>query len=220
MYSTRILKDSMAPCGKRLTTWELTYPRFVHAELIDWKSDHLSGDELDARHAQSRPRPVEKERWRQHAALVSIARQAGTASRQRRGGGRVAFENHRRVEAHGFLPVQLLEKAVTPRQQSRAADRWMRPQVGQVPRARRHAIHVHRSQRTAAHAHHLAAGRVHTLDHLGPLALHVARGEIGRLAPEAERQAALHPVLGHAPPQRRVIGPRGQLKPVARLAHG
>jgi len=34
MYSTRILKDSMAPSGKRLTTWELTYPRFVHAELM------------------------------------------------------------------------------------------------------------------------------------------------------------------------------------------
>jgi thymidylate synthase ThyX len=34
MYTTRILKDSMAPCGKRLTTWELTYPRFVHAELM------------------------------------------------------------------------------------------------------------------------------------------------------------------------------------------
>ena len=34
MYSTRILKDSLAPCRKRLTTWELTYPRFVHAELM------------------------------------------------------------------------------------------------------------------------------------------------------------------------------------------
>jgi thymidylate synthase ThyX len=34
MYSTRILKDSIAPCDKRLTTWELTYPRFVHAELM------------------------------------------------------------------------------------------------------------------------------------------------------------------------------------------
>jgi thymidylate synthase ThyX len=34
MYSTRVLKDSLAPCGKRLTTWELTYPRFVHAELM------------------------------------------------------------------------------------------------------------------------------------------------------------------------------------------
>lgn len=34
MYRTRILKDSLAPCGKRLTTWELEYPRFVHAELM------------------------------------------------------------------------------------------------------------------------------------------------------------------------------------------
>lgn len=34
MYQTKILLDSIAPCGKRLTTWELTYPRFVHAELM------------------------------------------------------------------------------------------------------------------------------------------------------------------------------------------
>ncbi len=34
MYSVRILRDSLAPCAKRLTTWELTYPRFVHAELM------------------------------------------------------------------------------------------------------------------------------------------------------------------------------------------
>lgn len=34
MYATRILKDSIAPCGKRLTTFELQYPRFVHAELM------------------------------------------------------------------------------------------------------------------------------------------------------------------------------------------
>lgn len=34
MYQTRILKDSLAPCGKRLVTWELSYPRFVHAELM------------------------------------------------------------------------------------------------------------------------------------------------------------------------------------------
>ncbi len=29
--------------------------RFVHAELIDWMSDHVSGDELDARVAKYRP---------------------------------------------------------------------------------------------------------------------------------------------------------------------
>lgn len=34
MYATRILCDSRAPSGVRLTTWELTYPRFVHAELM------------------------------------------------------------------------------------------------------------------------------------------------------------------------------------------
>lgn len=34
MYSVKILKDSIAPCGSRLTSWELTYPRMVHAELL------------------------------------------------------------------------------------------------------------------------------------------------------------------------------------------
>src|SRR5271154_6789375 len=34
MYSAKILADSISPAGRRLTTWELTYPRFVHAELM------------------------------------------------------------------------------------------------------------------------------------------------------------------------------------------
>lgn len=34
MYSTKIILDSVGPAGVRLTTWELTYPRFVHAELM------------------------------------------------------------------------------------------------------------------------------------------------------------------------------------------
>ena len=33
-YSTKIVADSVGPSGKRLTSWELTYPRFVHAELM------------------------------------------------------------------------------------------------------------------------------------------------------------------------------------------
>lgn len=34
MYSAKILLDSITPGGARLTTWELTYPRIVHAELM------------------------------------------------------------------------------------------------------------------------------------------------------------------------------------------
>lgn len=34
MYSAKILLDSISPAGRRLTTWELTYPRMVHAELM------------------------------------------------------------------------------------------------------------------------------------------------------------------------------------------
>lgn len=53
MYSTRILKDSLAPCGKRLTTWELTYPRFVHAELMTHRL-------FSRNSASSRAIPIEK----------------------------------------------------------------------------------------------------------------------------------------------------------------
>ncbi len=33
-YKVQIVLDSVAPCGVRLTTFALTYPRFVHAELM------------------------------------------------------------------------------------------------------------------------------------------------------------------------------------------
>lgn len=52
-YSTKIIADSRGPSGKRLTTWELTYPRFVHAELMTHR--------LFSRNAaSSRAIPVEK----------------------------------------------------------------------------------------------------------------------------------------------------------------
>lgn len=34
MYNVKILLDSVSQAGKRITTFELTYPRFVHAELL------------------------------------------------------------------------------------------------------------------------------------------------------------------------------------------
>lgn len=33
-YEAKILADSVAPCGKRLTTMSITYPRFVHSEFM------------------------------------------------------------------------------------------------------------------------------------------------------------------------------------------
>lgn len=33
-YSARVLADSVGPSGKRLTTMEITYPRFVHSEFM------------------------------------------------------------------------------------------------------------------------------------------------------------------------------------------
>jgi thymidylate synthase ThyX len=34
MFSVKIIKDSLAPCKRRLTTFELRYPRFIHSELM------------------------------------------------------------------------------------------------------------------------------------------------------------------------------------------
>lgn len=33
-FSAKVLADSIAPCGSRLTTIEATYPRFIHAEIM------------------------------------------------------------------------------------------------------------------------------------------------------------------------------------------
>lgn len=52
-YSTRILLDSISPAGRRLTTWELQYPRFVHAELMTHRL-------FSRNSASSRAIPVEK----------------------------------------------------------------------------------------------------------------------------------------------------------------
>src|SRR4051812_25402167 len=30
----KVIADSLAPCGIRLTTWECEYPRYIHAELM------------------------------------------------------------------------------------------------------------------------------------------------------------------------------------------
>lgn len=34
MISSKIIKDSISPAGKRLTTFELEYPRFIHSEVM------------------------------------------------------------------------------------------------------------------------------------------------------------------------------------------
>src|SRR4051794_21142178 len=34
MISAEILADSLSPCGSRLTTFKLVYPRFIHSELL------------------------------------------------------------------------------------------------------------------------------------------------------------------------------------------
>lgn len=53
MISAKIIADSLAPCGKRLTTFILKYPRFIHAEIMTHR-------ELSRNAASSRAIPVEK----------------------------------------------------------------------------------------------------------------------------------------------------------------
>jgi len=43
-YSVKIVKDSVNEVGNRLTTFELTYPRFVHSELLTHRDFCLAGD--------------------------------------------------------------------------------------------------------------------------------------------------------------------------------
>ncbi len=64
MYEAKILLDSRAPCGQRLTTWELTYPRFIHAELMTHRV-------FSRNSASSRAIPVAKlmERVRNHPVI-------------------------------------------------------------------------------------------------------------------------------------------------------
>jgi hypothetical protein len=52
-YSVRVLADSLAPCGKRLTTFEVTYPRFVHSELLTHR-------QLSRNSASSRAIPIQR----------------------------------------------------------------------------------------------------------------------------------------------------------------
>lgn len=52
-YNVKILLDSLSPAGVRLTTWELTYPRMIHCELMTHR-------EFGKNAASSRAIPIEK----------------------------------------------------------------------------------------------------------------------------------------------------------------
>lgn len=53
MISARIIADSVNPNGKRLTTFELIYPRFIHAEVMTHRALSKNG-------ASSRAIPIKK----------------------------------------------------------------------------------------------------------------------------------------------------------------
>jgi hypothetical protein len=73
-YSAKIIADSINPVGNRITTFELTYPRFVHAELMTHRM-------FSRNSASSRAIPVEKlvERIRQYPVMPKFwgSNQAG-----------------------------------------------------------------------------------------------------------------------------------------------
>jgi thymidylate synthase ThyX len=52
-FEVRIIADSLAPCGARLTTFALTYPRFIHSELMTHR-------EFSRNAASSRAIPISK----------------------------------------------------------------------------------------------------------------------------------------------------------------
>ena len=52
-YNAKIVLDSVGPNGARLTTFELSYPRFVHAELMTHRM-------FSRNSASSRAIPTEK----------------------------------------------------------------------------------------------------------------------------------------------------------------
>lgn len=53
MYSVKIIQDSVNPAGVRLTTFELTYPRYIHAQLMTHR-------QFSRNAASSRAMPVKK----------------------------------------------------------------------------------------------------------------------------------------------------------------
>jgi hypothetical protein len=57
MTVAKILADSIGPAGVRLTTWELTYQRFIHSELMTYRKAARNA-------ASSRAIPIEKMRRR------------------------------------------------------------------------------------------------------------------------------------------------------------
>jgi hypothetical protein len=85
-YSVRILLDSIGPSGCRLTTWELRYPRMVHAELMTHRL-------LSRNSASSRAIPIAKmiaQVWRDPAMPVWWgANQSGMQARAELSGVRM-----------------------------------------------------------------------------------------------------------------------------------
>lgn len=53
MIEAKIIADSVNPCGNRITTWVLTYPRFIHSELMTHRAFSRNA-------ASSRAIPVQK----------------------------------------------------------------------------------------------------------------------------------------------------------------
>jgi thymidylate synthase ThyX len=122
-YSVRILLDSLAPCGQRLTTWELRYPRFIHSELMTHRlfsrnSASSRAIPIDKLIAQVETDPALPVWWGKNQAgmqapeeLQGEARE--TAIRAWLGARDAAVQQARQLQALG-LHKQLVNRVIEP----------------------------------------------------------------------------------------------------------
>lgn len=71
-YSAKIIADSINPVGDRLTTFELTYPRFVHAELMTHRLPEIAwvAYEMEKLYKEKEPVPLSVGEW--HLPYVEL----------------------------------------------------------------------------------------------------------------------------------------------------
>lgn len=123
MYDAKIILDSVGPNGARLTTFELQYPRIVHAELMTHRV-------FSRNSASSRAIPVEKLLERiEHDPMLPIwwgKNQSGMQAREE-----LSNENDREDWASDPNGV------IYSSPQSRAQEEWLRARTNALHSARR-----------------------------------------------------------------------------------
>lgn len=125
LYSAEIIADSVNPVGDRITTFELTYPRFVHAELMTHRL-------FSRNSASSRAIPVHKlmDRIRMHPVMPKWwgKNQSGMAAREELSGEEL--ENVKLIwldaSRHALKTAERLREAGLHKQiANRVLEPWM-----------------------------------------------------------------------------------------------